>query len=143
MQFVVSAALLASVKRAHFSATTHPPKSTLFDFYNSLTRARLKSSTRISSVVLLTLLRRFSAIPRSTSQTSLKSTWSVPLVSSYRQTRFLLFIGKEPNKSINPDETVVYHGCRSPSRHPLHRHSKKTQDLLLLDFAPLLPQYRY
>ena len=141
MQFVVSAALLASVKRTLFSAT-HPPKSTLFDFYN-FPRARLKSSTRISSVVLLTLRRRFSAIPRSTSRTSLKSTWSVSATRiSYRQTCFLLFIGKEPNKSINSDETVVY-GFRSPSRHPLHRYFKKTQDLLLLDFAPLLPQYRY
>ncbi|KAG2132825.1 heat shock protein 70 [Suillus bovinus] len=38
------------------------------------------------------------------------------------------FNGKEPNKSINPDEAIAYWCCHT---------SEKTQDLLLLDVSPL------
>ncbi|KAH8110416.1 Hsp70 protein [Phellopilus nigrolimitatus] len=42
------------------------------------------------------------------------------------------FNGKEPNKSINPNEAVAY------ATIPTGDTSEKTQDLLLLDVAPLL-----
>ena len=89
------------------------------------------------TVVLLTLLRRFSAIPRFTSRASVKSTCgSTPvLVSSSLFPTFSLA------RSINDASTLmslmsVVPQSKPPSSAPTRRHSKKTQDLLL-DFAPL------
>jgi len=48
--------------------------------------------------------------------------------------------GKEPNKSINPDEAVVY-GAAVQAATLSGDTSEKTQDLVLLDVAPL-PRYR-
>ena len=96
--FVVSRTACERATRTLFSAPkTSAEIHSLFEcmtsHFTSLTRARFEEpSARISFVVLLTLLRRSSAIPRLTSRTSMKSAWSVvPLVSSYRQTCFQLF----------------------------------------------------
>ena len=73
----------------------------------------LRSSVKVSSVVLLILLRTFSATPRSVGG-STRISRIVKLDSGF-------FNGKEPNKSINPDEAVAY-GAACLNRHPLWRY---------------------
>ena len=108
------------------------------DFYTSLTRARFEElcqdlfrstlepvekvlrdskidKTNVSEIVLVGGSTR---IPR-----------IVKLVSDF-------FNGKEPNKSINPDEAVAY-GAAVQAAILSGDTSEKTQDLLLLDVAPL------
>ena len=108
------------------------------DFYTSLTRARFEelcqdlfrstlepvekvlrdSKIDKSSVHEIVLVGGSTRIPR-----------IVKLVSDY-------FNGKEPNKSINPDEAVAY-GAAVQAAILSGDTSEKTQDLLLLDVAPL------
>jgi len=108
------------------------------DFYTSITRARFEelcqdlfrstmdpvekvlrdSKIDKSNVHELVLVGGSTRIPR-----------VQKLVSDY-------FNGKEPNKSINPDEAVAY-GAAVQAAILTGDTSEKTQDLLLLDVAPL------
>ncbi|GAO46261.1 hypothetical protein G7K_0496-t1 [Saitoella complicata NRRL Y-17804] len=108
------------------------------DFYTSITRARFEelcqdlfrgtldpvekvlrdSKIDKSSVHEIVLVGGSTRIPR-----------VQKLVSDY-------FNGKEPNKSINPDEAVAY-GAAVQAAILTGDTSEKTQDLLLLDVAPL------
>jgi len=108
------------------------------DFYTSLTRARFEelcqdlfrgtlepvekvlrdSKIDKSNVHEIVLVGGSTRIPR-----------IVRLVSDF-------FNGKEPNKSINPDEAVAY-GAAVQAAILSGDTSEKTQDLLLLDVAPL------
>ncbi|KAH8817566.1 heat shock cognate 70 [Flagelloscypha sp. PMI_526] len=108
------------------------------DFYTSLTRARFEelcqdlfrstldpvekvlrdSKIDKSNVHEIVLVGGSTRIPR-----------IVKLVSDF-------FNGKEPNKSINPDEAVAY-GAAVQAAILSGDTSEKTQDLLLLDVAPL------
>ena len=108
------------------------------DFYTSLTRARFEelcqdlfrstlepvekvlrdAKVDKSQVHEIVLVGGSTRIPR-----------VVKLVSDF-------FNGKEPNKSINPDEAVAY-GAAVQAAILTGDTSEKTQDLLLLDVAPL------
>jgi len=108
------------------------------DFYTSLTRARFEelcqdlfrgtlepvekvlrdSKIDKSAVHDIVLVGGSTRIPR-----------IIKLVSDF-------FNGKEPNKSINPDEAVAY-GAAVQAAILTGDTSDKTQDLLLLDVAPL------
>ena len=108
------------------------------DFYTSLTRARFEelcqdlfrgtldpvekvlrdSKIDKSNVHEIVLVGGSTRIPR-----------IIKLVSDF-------FNGKEPNKSINPDEAVAY-GAAVQAAILSGDTSEKTQDLLLLDVAPL------
>jgi heat shock 70kDa protein 1/2/6/8 len=108
------------------------------DFYTSLTRARFEelcqdlfrstldpvekvlrdSKIDKANVHEIVLVGGSTRIPR-----------IVKLVSDF-------FNGKEPNKSINPDEAVAY-GAAVQAAILTGDTSEKTQDLLLLDVAPL------
>jgi len=108
------------------------------DFYTSITRARFEelcadlfrstldpvekvlrdSKIDKSSVDEIVLVGGSTRIPK-----------VVKLVSDF-------FGGKEPNKSINPDEAVAY-GAAVQAAILTGDTSEKTQDLLLLDVAPL------
>ena len=114
------------------------------DFYTSITRARFEelcqdlfrstlepvekvlrdSKIDKGSVHEIVLVGGSTRIPR-----------IVKLVSDY-------FNGKEPNKSINPDEAVAY-GAAVQAAILSGDTSEKTQDLLLLDVAPLSLGYVY
>jgi L1 cell adhesion molecule like protein len=108
------------------------------DFYTSISRARFEelcadlfratvepvekvikdSKIDKSSITEIVLVGGSTRIPKIQS-----------LVSNY-------FNGKEPNKSINPDEAVAY-GAAVQAAILSGDTSEKTQDLLLLDVAPL------
>ncbi|KAJ3085234.1 70-kilodalton heat shock protein [Quaeritorhiza haematococci] len=108
------------------------------DFYTSITRARFEElcadlfrstldpvekvlrdakidKSKVDEIVLVGGSTRISKVQK--------------LVSDY-------FNGKEPNKSINPDEAVAY-GAAVQAAILTGDTSEKTQDLLLLDVAPL------
>ncbi|KAG1718422.1 Hsp70 protein-domain-containing protein [Suillus paluster] len=109
------------------------------DFYTSLTRAHFKelcADLFRSTLELVKKVLRDSKIDKANVHEiflvggSTRIPRIVKLVSDF-------FNGKEPNKSINPDEAVAY-GAVIQAAILSGDTSEKTQDLLLLDVSPLL-----
>ncbi|KIL69687.1 hypothetical protein M378DRAFT_97519 [Amanita muscaria Koide BX008] len=108
------------------------------DFYTSITRARFEELCQDlfrSTLEPVEKVLRDSKIDKSNVHEivlvggSTRIPRIVKLVSDF-------FNGKEPNKSINPDEAVAY-GAAVQAAILSGDTSEKTQDLLLLDVAPL------
>ena len=108
------------------------------DFYTSLTRARFEELCQDlfrSTLDPVEKVLRDSKIDKANVHEivlvggSTRIPYIVKLVSDF-------FNGKEPIKSINPDETVAY-GAAVLAAILSGDTSEKTQDLLLLDVAPL------
>ncbi|KAK9374072.1 heat shock protein 70 family [Lipomyces chichibuensis] len=108
------------------------------DFYTSITRARFEELCQDlfrSTVEPVEKVLRDSKIDKSSVDeiVLVGGSTRIPkiqkLVSDF-------FNGKEPNKSINPDEAVAY-GAAVQAAILSGDTSSKTQDLLLLDVAPL------
>ena len=108
------------------------------DFYTSLTRARFEELCQDlfrSTLEPVEKVLRDSKIDKNNVNEivlvggSTRIPRIVKLVSDF-------FNGKEPNKSINPDEAVAY-GAAVQAAILSGDTSEKTQDLLLLDVAPL------
>ncbi|TDL24720.1 heat shock protein 70 [Rickenella mellea] len=108
------------------------------DFYTSLTRARFEELCQDlfrSTLEPVEKVLRDAKMDKSTVHEivlvggSTRIPRIVKLVSDF-------FNGKEPNKSINPDEAVAY-GAAVQAAILSGDTSEKTQDLLLLDVAPL------
>ena len=108
------------------------------DFYTSLTRARFEELCQDlfrSTLEPVEKVLRDSKIDKANVHEivlvggSTRIPRVVKLVSDF-------FNGKEPNKSINPDEAVAY-GAAVQAAILSGDTSEKTQDLLLLDVAPL------
>lgn len=108
------------------------------DFYTAITRARFEelcADLFRSTLEPVEKVLRDSKIDKATVDeiVLVGGSTRIPkvqkLVSDY-------FGGKEPNKSINPDEAVAY-GAAVQAAILTGDTSEKTQDLLLLDVAPL------
>jgi len=108
------------------------------DFYTSLTRARFEELCQDlfrSTLEPVEKVLRDSKIDKSNVHEivlvggSTRIPRIIKLVSDF-------FNGKEPNKSINPDEAVAY-GAAVQAAILSGDTSEKTQDLLLLDVSPL------
>ncbi|KAF8968593.1 70 kDa heat shock protein 1 [Flammula alnicola] len=108
------------------------------DFYTSLTRARFEDLCNDlfrSTLEPVERVLRDSKIDKGNVHeivlvgSSTRISPIVELVSDF-------FNGKEPNKTINPDEAVAY-GAAIQAAILSGDTSEKTQDLLLLDVAPL------
>ncbi|KDQ18070.1 hypothetical protein BOTBODRAFT_29386 [Botryobasidium botryosum FD-172 SS1] len=112
------------------------------DFYTSITRARFEELCQDlfrSTLEPVEKVLRDSKIDKSNVHEivlvggSTRIPRVIKLVSDF-------FNGKEPNKSINPDEAVAY-GAAVQAAILTGDTSEKTQDLLLLDVAPLSTGY--
>ncbi|KAG1756496.1 heat shock protein HSS1 [Suillus paluster] len=108
------------------------------DFYTSLTRARFEE---LCADLFRSTLEPVEKVLRD-SKIDKANVHEIVLVGgSTRIPRIVklvsdFFNGKEPNKSINPDEAVAY-GAAVQAAILSGDTSEKTQDLLLLDVAPL------
>ncbi|KNC98218.1 hsp71-like protein [Spizellomyces punctatus DAOM BR117] len=108
------------------------------DFYTSITRARFEELCQDlfrSTIEPVEKVLRDSKIDKSSVDevVLVGGSTRIPKVQKLI-TDF--FNGKEPNKSINPDEAVAY-GAAVQAAILTGDTSEKTQDLLLLDVAPL------
>ncbi|KAG9076659.1 70-kilodalton heat shock protein [Ceratobasidium sp. UAMH 11750] len=107
------------------------------DFYTSLTRARFE---QLCEDLFRSTLEPTNKV-LSDSKVNKSNVHDIVLVGgSTRIPRIVklvcdFFNGKEPNKDIDPDEAVAYGATVQAAI--LSRNADKTQDLLLLDIAPL------
>jgi L1 cell adhesion molecule like protein len=108
------------------------------DFYTSITRARFEE-------LCLDLFRSTLASVEKVlcdSKIDKANVHEIVLIGGSTRIPFIVklvsdfFNGKEPNRSINPDEAVAY-GAAVQAAIFSGDTSEKTQDLLLLDVAPL------
>lgn len=129
-------------KRALSSATqTSVEIDSLYegiDFYTSLTRARFEE---LCADMFRSTLEPVEKVLRDAKVDKSQVQEIVLVGGSTRIPRIQklvsgFFSGKEPNKSINPDEAVAY-GAAVQAAILTGDQSSKTQDLLLLDVAPL------
>ena len=108
------------------------------DFYTSLTRARFEE---LCQDLFRSTLEPVEKVLRDSKIDKMNVHEIVLVGGSTRIPRIVklvsdFFNGKEPNKSINPDEAVAY-GAAVQAAILSGDTSEKTQDLLLLDVAPL------
>ena len=108
------------------------------DFYTSLTRARFEE---LCQDLFRSTLEPVEKVLRDSKIDKAQVHEIVLVGGSTRIPRIVklvsdFFNGKEPNKSINPDEAVAY-GAAVQAAILTGDTSEKTQDLLLLDVAPL------
>ena len=108
------------------------------DFYTSLTRARFEE---LCQDLFRSTLEPVEKVLRDSKIDKINVHEIVLVGGSTRIPRIVklvsdFFNGKEPNKSINPDEAVAY-GAAVQAAILSGDTSEKTQDLLLLDVAPL------
>lgn len=108
------------------------------DFYTSLTRARFEE---LCQDLFRSTLEPVEKVLRDAKIDKAQVHEIVLVGGSTRIPRIVklvsdFFNGKEPNKSINPDEAVAY-GAAVQAAILTGDTSEKTQDLLLLDVAPL------
>ncbi|KAF9429500.1 70-kilodalton heat shock protein [Podila epigama] len=108
------------------------------DFYTSLTRARFEE---LNQDLFRSTMEPVEKVLRDAQMDKSRVDEIVLVGGSTRIPRIQkmvsdFFNGKEPNKSINPDEAVAY-GAAVQAAILTGDTSKKTQDLLLLDVAPL------
>ncbi|KAK9491174.1 heat shock protein 70 family [Lipomyces doorenjongii] len=108
------------------------------DFYTSITRARFEELCQDlfrSTVEPVEKVLRDSKIDKS-SVNEIVLVGGSTRIPKIQKLVSDFFNGKEPNKSINPDEAVAY-GAAVQAAILSGDTSSKTQDLLLLDVAPL------
>jgi L1 cell adhesion molecule like protein len=107
------------------------------DFYQPITRARFEDLCKElfkSTIDLVVKALKDAKVDKGKIHeiVMVGGSTRIPMV----QTLVRDFFGKEPNKSINPDEAVAY-GAAVQAAILSGDTSEKTQDLLLLDVAPL------
>ena len=108
------------------------------DFYTSITRARFEELCQDlfrSTLDPVEKVLRDSKIDKS-SVSEIVLVGGSTRIPKVQKLVSDFFNGKEPNKSINPDEAVAY-GAAVQAAILTGDTSSKTQDLLLLDVAPL------
>ncbi|THX43489.1 heat shock 70 kDa protein [Aureobasidium pullulans] len=115
------------------------------DFYTSLTRARLTGPLRFEELCQDLFRGTMEPVERTLRDAKIDKSSVNEIVLVGGSTRIPkiqkmvsdFFGGKEPNKSINPDEAVAYGAAVQAAILSGDTSSKSTNEILLLDVAPL------